>query len=91
MSSIVHIAGSDVTVGAQLRQRCAWCGAVLADYLLDRIMYEVSTPPEERKPATWPVGALVEIDGGVSWVVEHEDGDPLPVNACGNLAAEVTV
>ncbi|MEZ0077383.1 hypothetical protein [Planotetraspora sp. GP83] len=30
--SVVHIAGPDIQVGAQLRQRCAWCGAVLLDY-----------------------------------------------------------
>lgn len=89
--SVVHIAGNDVQIGDQLRQRCAWCGTVLVDHTLSQLMYEASTPPEERRPATWPVGGLVEVDGGASWTVEHNDGDPLPDNACGAAHPEVTV
>lgn len=89
--SVVHIAGNDVQIGDQLRQRCAWCGTVLVDHALSRLMYEASTPPEERRPGTWPVGGLVEVDGGASWAVKHDDGDPLPDNACGSAHPEVTV
>jgi hypothetical protein len=77
--SIVHIAGNDVQVGAQLRQRCAWCGALVVDYELDRIAVPEGQDP---RPATWPVGGLVEIDGNALWFVPHNSGDPLPANAC---------
>jgi hypothetical protein len=53
-------------------------------------MYEASTPPEQRRPSTWPVGGLVEVDGGASWTVEHNDGDPLPDNCCGSAHPEMT-
>ena len=39
---MIHIAGPDVQVGAQLRQRCAWCGALLIDYALGQLDYEVT-------------------------------------------------
>lgn len=85
---LIHIAGNDVQVGRHLRQRCAWCGAVLADYALDRIAVLEGQDP---RPATWPVGDLVAVDGPLSYVVEHEDGQQLPADACGVLDAEVTV
>lgn len=86
--AIVHIAGNDLQVGNQLRQRCAWCGAVLVDYALDRIAVPIG---QDAMPAMWPVGSLVELDGSASWAVAHDDGCPLPANACGQLDAEVTV
>lgn len=89
-AGVVHIAGHEVQVGEFLRQRCAWCGAVLEDYDLSRLMYTVDTPPEQRRPATWPVGGLIEVDGGVTWVVDHDDGKTLPANACAVLDVEVT-
>lgn len=88
MSALVHIAGPEVRVDARLRQRCAWCGAVLIDYDLERIAVPVGTDPT---PATWPVGELIAVDGWVSYVVDHEDGQPLPDGACALLDAEVTV
>lgn len=83
----IHIAGNDVQVGTQLRQRCAWCGAILVDYDLVRVAVPIGQDP---RPATWPVGALVEVDGNASWVVEHEDGATIPAGACANLDHEVT-
>lgn len=87
MSAVIHIAGPDVQVGQHLRQRCAWCGATLLDYALDRIAVPVGQDP---RPSTWPVGALVAVDGPGSWVVEHEDGAQLPAAACGQLDPEAT-
>jgi hypothetical protein len=87
MSGVVHIAGLDVQVGDQLRQRCAWCGAVLIDYALARIAVPVGQDP---RPGTWAVGALVEVDGPMSVVVSHEDGAQLPDNACAQIDPEVT-
>jgi hypothetical protein len=86
----VHIAGPAIQVGSQLRQRCAWCGAVLIDHALDQLMYEATTPPEQRRPATWPVDGLIEVEGGMSVIVNHEDGEQLPPNACAQLDHAVT-
>lgn len=85
---LVHIAGNDLQVGAQLRQRYAWCGAVLLDYNLDRIAVPEGQDP---RPATWPVGDLIAVDGSLSYTVEHEDGQPLPAEACSRIDARVTV
>lgn len=87
MSAVIHIAGPDIQVGPQLRQRCAWCGAVLLDYDLERIAVPVGQDP---RPATWPAGDLVAVDGGASWVVDHKDGEELPDGACGKLDFAVT-
>lgn len=85
--AIVHIAGNDLQVGNQLRQRCAWCGATLLDYDLALIAVPVG---EDPRPATWPVGELVLVDGNMSYTIEHADGDKLPPNACGQMDHEVT-
>lgn len=85
---LVHIAGEVVEVNARLRQRCAWCGAVLIDYDLTRIAVPEGTDP---RPATWLVGCLVGVDGPMKFSVEYEDGQPLPDEACAVLDAEVTL
>lgn len=87
MISILHIAGVHVTVGNRLRQRCAWCGAVLIDYDLALVAVPVG---QEGAPAVWPVGDLVLVDGHVSALVEHVDGEPVPEGACARLDPEVT-
>lgn len=85
--AVVHIAADHVRVGAQLRQRCAWCGATLIDYDLGRVAVPVGQDPT---PATWPVGELVAVDGAMQTIVPHEDGAQLPPNACAALDPEVT-
>jgi hypothetical protein len=87
MPGVVHIAGLETQVGDHLRQRCGWCGAVLLDYALDRIAVPAGQDP---RPRTWPVGVLVEVDGAWSTLVEHEDGQQLPENACGHLDPAAT-
>lgn len=84
---IVHIAGPDIQVNNQLRQRCAWCGAVLVDYALERIAVPEGQDP---RPATWPVSELVEVDGNASWIRPHTDGEQLPENACARIDHDVT-
>lgn len=84
---MIHIAGLDVQVGNQLRQRCSWCGACLIDLDLTRIAVPEGQDP---RPGTWPIGGLVSDDRGVAFVVEHEDGDQLPDGCCGKLDPAVT-
>lgn len=86
-AGVVHIAGVHVRVGPFLRQRCAWCGAALLDYNLERLAVPVGQDPT---PAVWPHGDLVLVDGGMSAVVEHKDGDPLPDGACALIDPAVT-
>jgi hypothetical protein len=88
--AVTHIAGLVIDVGPLMRQRCAWCGAVLVDYDRERVMVQADRPADRELPS-WPVGELVEVDGPVSTVVEHEAGvDKLPANACARLDPEVT-
>lgn len=86
MSAMIHIAGVYVQLGPLLRQRCAWCGAVLIDYNLDNM----AMAGESTTPATWPPGALIAVDEGLSYVVEHRDGEQLPEGSCGKLDPAVT-
>lgn len=85
---MIHIAGLDVEVNGCLRQRCAWCGVVLDDYDLRSIAVPVGQDP---RPGTWQVGALVFSEGGVSYLVEPEEGDKLPDGACAALDPAVTL
>lgn len=85
---MTHIVGMYVRIGDRLRQRCAWCGAVLIDYDLAAMAVPEGQDPT---PATWPVGELVRLDGPVTWKLDHVDGDQLPADACGMLDPEVTV
>jgi hypothetical protein len=85
---LIHIAGVEVQVGSQLRQRCAWCGAILVDQDLNLVMVPVDQP---GTVPTWPTGSLVAVQGYTSWVVDHEDGAQLPPEACGQIDYEVTV
>lgn len=80
-TEVVHIAGNDITLsGRYLRQRCAWCDAVLIDLDLTRVAYVIVPGEPDPKPATWPIGVLVAVDGGVSWTVDEER---LPDTFCG--------
>lgn len=82
MTAVTHIAAQHITVNDRyLRQRCGWCGDILIDYDLARTAVPVGTDPT---PATWPVGALVRVDGPASWVIE---GERLPDNSCALPAA----
>lgn len=87
--AVTHIAGVYIQVGGILRQRCAWCGALLMHYDLAAIAAPVGQEGGDW-PGTWPIGALVTVDGGLSFIVEHKDGDPLPDGACGKLDPAVT-
>lgn len=89
MSEVVHIAGESVfikksTVGELVRQLCAWCGHVLIDY--DTGLMAVPAG-QEGPPATWPVGALVAVDGNASWTYDVRLPDEaLPEASCTRAA-----
>jgi len=88
MTGVIHIAGDRIQIGDRfLRQRCAWCGALLLDYDLAAVAVPVG---QEGPPATWPLGGLVLVDGGMSASVDHTDGADLPEGACARLDPKVT-
>jgi hypothetical protein len=88
VTPVIHIAGVHVQINGQLRQRCAWCGAVLIDYDLANVAVPVGQ--EDSSPGTWPVGELVLIDGNMSAIVAYDHNTPLPDGACGKLDPEIT-
>lgn len=84
--SVTHVAGLPVTMhGIHVRQRCAWCGAIIEDQDLTRM----AAPIGQQSSAfpTWEVGVMVRIDGGCYSTV---DGDKMPEDACGMLPPEIT-
>ncbi len=85
-----HIAAQPVEIGPHLRQRCAWCGTVLLDYDLRKLAYLTVTPPEERKPSTWPAGEIIRRNGHLSETVEHKQGDPVPADCCATIDPAAT-
>lgn len=87
---VVHIAGLPVKVGRIVRQRCAWCGAVIDDVDLSAVAVVLTGAGDPQLWPTWPVGALLGVDGGVRWVIEHADGDDVPPECCASLDPTVT-
>lgn len=86
---VTHIAGADITIGGRrLRQRCSWCGAILLDYDLANVAVMVEPGEQAEPPATWPVGRLVRVHGGMSTVLDETE--ELPEDACGKVDDEVT-
>lgn len=85
---MIHIAGTEVTVGWHLRQRCAWCGATLIDVDLERVCVPEG---QDAGYATWPAGVLVETGSCYQRVVTHDaENDKLPDGCCALLDPTVT-
>jgi NTP pyrophosphatase (non-canonical NTP hydrolase) len=60
-TSITHIAGPALTWdGRYVRQRCAWCGAILID--ADLTIIQVPIEDAGRPLATWPFDAFVRVE-----------------------------
>jgi hypothetical protein len=89
-SPVTHIAGTDFTVhGTHHRQRCGWCGAILLDADLTRLMVPVDQEGDGRLP--FPAGRLVRVEGTfpvISTVLD--DTEKLPDDACALLPPEMT-
>lgn len=104
MTAVIHIAGPVVHIGQWMRQRCMWCGAVLCDYDLNRVMVPLPTDGSEPpSPATWEVGALIGVAGEspkATWVEmgaeeawgcpDHEHKAEMPEGSCCRLDPAVT-
>lgn len=93
MSAVTHLAGPKIEANGQLRQRCAWCGAVLFDYVLANVAV---LGDEWREPGVAEEGGWWCVDGNFAHAVERvrREDDPerwaIPENACINIDPEVT-
>lgn len=100
--TVVHIVGIDVMIDdCHRRQRCGWCGALLADDDFSRMAWplnEDGTNP--GPPPPWPVGALLEVDGELgdfrmagtvrAAPESGSDPEPIPANCCARIDPDVT-
>lgn len=85
---VIHIAGADVGFNNLLRQRCAWCGAILIDQDLTLVLVPEGT--KNRDFPVWPVGSFVGVDGGMKFSVAFTNGSPFPAGLCALLDPAVT-
>ncbi len=87
-AAVVHIAGHVVEIDARLRQRCAWCGALLVDH--DRSAVVSLSGEQTVQAEAWAPGSLVEKGMGWTASIPLKAGDKLPANACFQLDPAVT-
>lgn len=95
MTEIVHLAGPCIAFDGVRRQRCVWCGALLAEYDLanvGRVLEPGEDPEAEWEPASWSGFVAVEQAGAAtaySAVAEPADGRA-PERSCMRIAGDVT-
>lgn len=89
-STLTHITAQELVVdGRRMRQRCAWCGAVIVDYDLAL----VSAPVGQPGPSCFAPGVFVQMFGtfpAVSQVVEDPHDGKYPKDSCMAIEDEVT-
>lgn len=80
MTETTHITSNAVTVdGRYLKQRCVWCGEIIADY-----DFAMSASSDGKPPSGWECGILITIDGdNPKHLWKTEDQDHLPDSFCG--------
>lgn len=76
--SLTHVIGQAVTFEGRRRTRCSWCGALIEDLDLSRVMVQVLPGETASGPAEWPIGGLIRVDGGVS-VLIGSPGDVMSI------------
>lgn len=102
---IVHLAGPPIRIGALIRQRCCWCGALIEERDLDNIAVQVE---EGEEPIRFiddegrPIGgwdgfvAIAQSDTHTAlaltakWKVDDPGTGDLPEYTCADLPGEVT-
>jgi hypothetical protein len=99
---LVHLAGPSIRVGPVVRQRCAWCGAVIDEWNLDRLAWPEGMDPgivdaDGNPQARWEGLVAVESHGErailgtvAKWKVEDPDDGGIPPDSCMELPAEAT-
>lgn len=94
---VIHLAGYHVVLGGRLRQRCAWCGALLVDVELSAEVIGELTPTAMgsgwwmKAHGVVPAGVFVRQRRNGSWT-EHRwsSAEPMPASACALVADEIT-
>lgn len=95
MTAVVHLSGATVFVGTVMRQRCAWCGALLIDDDLATMQVAVVAGEEPRPPSGFEENTFVAVEGDdrstkVMWAVPPPPDRRLPEGACAALDPAVT-
>lgn len=104
MSALVHLAGLPVRVGDVIRQRCAWCGALIDDLDLTRVAVALEpgqTDDDARRmfvdddgnPVRGWDGFVAVDDAGamiVRYQVPHPADGSIPAGSCMNLDPAAT-
>jgi hypothetical protein len=93
----VHLAGPAIRAAQVIRQRCAWCGALIDEFDLDRIAIPEGDPPlveEDGTPRDRWVGLVaVDVQEGVvtaKWAVPDPVLGEIPDDSCMALDPAVT-
>lgn len=94
---LVHLAGPPIRAANIVRQRCAWCGALLDEHDLDRMAYvdDGQGHPlidEDGNPRTRWQGlvALAEGNPTVKWAVDDPEDGKILADSCMALDPAVT-
>jgi hypothetical protein len=89
---MIHIAGiALVFENRYMRQRCGWCGTVLIDE--DMTLVAVVQGTEQVGVPFWEPYALIEVDGGMSSVIEptiEAESMKMPEASCMKLDPAIT-
>jgi len=95
--ALVHLAAPPIRAANIIRQRCAWCGALIQEYDLDRVAVPDGQPSIVNEDGS-PTGGwegLVAIDvceGTVTakWAVPDPEDGKIPADSCMALDAAIT-
>lgn len=102
--ALVHLAAPPVRVGDVIRQRCAWCGALIDEYDLSRTAVALEPGQDDddaRRSLVDDAGnpargweGLVAVDthegAGAKWSVDDPADGKIPADSCMNLDRGVT-
>src|SRR4051812_46195986 len=81
--SVCHIAGFPIGVGDVARQRCAWCGDVLATaHRTNETGVEQAEFPAKKSEDLWQVGSFIRATSDGRSVVGIVWKDEIPTDAC---------
>lgn len=102
--ALVHLAAPPLRAGDIIRQRCAWCGALIEERDLSRTAVQVqpgesdedawrSLVNDDGSPARgWEglVAVDVSVGSSVRWAVPDPDDGKIPADSCMALDAWAT-
>lgn len=97
-SALVHLAGPAIRAANVIRQRCAWCGALLDEKDLERVAWhddgsgENPLIHEDGSPRDRWEGLVAVADGNprAMWAVEQPEDGKIPAESCMSLDPAAT-